>query len=131
MKSIFKINPVTYFLLLSILLCGYFNYFVVIFVILFFHEIGHMMMIKLFNEKIKKIEILPFGAIIKMDMQTNISSIKLIFVPLEISIGSISSEVDKKIEGFGYEEDPRIEEIKSKRNGRRAWRRQQQAHYFT
>ena len=49
MKSIFKINPVTYFLLLSILLCGYFNYFVVIFVILFFHEIGHMMMIKLFK----------------------------------------------------------------------------------
>lgn len=80
MKSIFKINPVTYFLLLSILMCGYFNYFVVIFVILFFHEIGHLMMIKLFNEKIKKIEILPFGAIIKMDMQTNISSIKLFLI---------------------------------------------------
>ena len=31
MKSIFKINPFTYFLLLSILMCGYFNYFVVIF----------------------------------------------------------------------------------------------------
>ncbi|UKI28656.1 MAG: hypothetical protein L6V78_07155 [Clostridium sp.] len=31
-------------------------------------------------KKIKKIEILPFGAIIKMDMQTNISSIKLFLI---------------------------------------------------
>ena len=91
MKSIFKINPVTYFLLLSILLCGYFNYFVVIFVILFFHEIGHMMMIKLFNEKIKKIEILPFGAIIKMDMQANISSIKLFLISSFILLNSFSN----------------------------------------
>ena len=50
-------------------MCGYFNYFVVIFVILFFHEIGHLMMIWLFGEKIKMVEVLPFGALIKMDMQ--------------------------------------------------------------
>lgn len=80
MKSIFRVNPVTYFLLLSVLLCGYFNYFVVIFVILFFHEIGHLMMIWLFGEKIKMVEILPFGALIKMDMQMNISSVKLLLI---------------------------------------------------
>lgn len=80
MKNIFKINPITYFLLLSILLCGYFNYFIVIFIILFFHEIGHIIMIKIFGEKVKMIEILPFGAIIKLDMQSNASSIRVLLI---------------------------------------------------
>lgn len=80
MKNIFRINPVTYFLVLSILLCGYFNYFVVILVILFFHELGHILMIKVFGERIKRVELLPFGAIIRLDMQLSISSIKLLLI---------------------------------------------------
>lgn len=80
MKSIFKINPVTYFLVLSVLLCGYFNYFLVIFIILFFHECGHLLIIKLFKLELAKIEILPFGAIIKLDLQSNISSVKLLLI---------------------------------------------------
>ena len=82
MKSIFRVNPFTYFLILIVLLCGYFNYFLVILVILFFHEMGHILVIKLFHKRIKSIDILPFGAIIKLDLETNISSFKLLLISL-------------------------------------------------
>ena len=38
------------------------------------------MMIKIFGEKVKLIEILPFGAIIKLDMQSNASSIRVLLI---------------------------------------------------
>lgn len=80
MKNIFKINPITYLIILLILICGYFNYFFVIITIMFFHELGHLTMIKLSNQKINSIEVFPFGAIIKMNMQSNIKSLKFFFI---------------------------------------------------
>ncbi|MDD3896165.1 MAG: hypothetical protein PHP49_03985 [Bacilli bacterium] len=68
MKNLFKIHPITYFILLSVLLTGYFNYFLIISLILIIHDLGHIIMFKMLNYKIKEIFILPFGSIIKSNI---------------------------------------------------------------
>ena len=74
MKNIFKINITTYLLLLSILLCGYFNYLLIISLILIIHDLGHIVFLKLFKIKINNITILPFGSIINSDLKLNTES---------------------------------------------------------
>ena len=77
MKNIFKINITTYLLLLSILLCGYFNYLLIISLILIIHDLGHIVFLKLFKIKINNITILPFGSIINSDLKLNTESYKI------------------------------------------------------
>ena len=74
------IHPLTYIILLSILLCGYFNYFLIISIILIVHDLGHLFFMKLFHIYINKIEILPFGSMIHTDIKYNIESNKLFLI---------------------------------------------------
>ena len=64
MKSIFKVHPLTYGILFTVLASGYFNYFLIIAFILTIHDLGHIICLKLFNYQISKISVLPFGSII-------------------------------------------------------------------
>ena len=82
MKNLFKIHPFTYFICLTILLSGYFNYFLIISIILIIHDLGHIMLIKLFKYKIKEVEILPFGSHINTNISPNSKTLELFFISL-------------------------------------------------
>ena len=76
----FKIHPVTITLLLAVLLAGYFNYFLMVALVLFIHDIGHIIMIKIFKYKIKSIEVLPFGSMINTDLNVSASPYIIFFI---------------------------------------------------
>ena len=76
------IHPLTYFIILSFLLCGYFNYFLIISIIIIVHDLGHLIFMKLFKIKIYNITIMPFGSIINTNIKYNISSNKLLLISL-------------------------------------------------
>ena len=74
------IHPLTYILILSTLLCGYFNYFIIISSIILLHDLGHIIIMKYFNIEIYNICILPFGSIIKSKIDYNLNSNKLLLI---------------------------------------------------
>ena len=80
-----KVHPLTYFILFSILICGYFNYFLIISFILLIHDLGHIIVMRIFNIKIYNLTILPFGSIIKSNIKYNLNS----NIQLLISISGI------------------------------------------
>ena len=80
-----NIHPLSTFILLGILLCGYFNYFLIISIILICHDLGHLILMRIFNVKIIDIQILPFGSMINTNIKYNLSSTKLFL----ISIGGV------------------------------------------
>ena len=82
MRSIFRIHYITYIILLSVLLCGFFNYFLIIFFILLWHDLGHIIVIKLYGYKINEILILPIGSIISSDIKSNIKSNRLFLISI-------------------------------------------------
>jgi stage IV sporulation protein FB len=82
MKTIFKIHPLTYLIMLSVFICGYFNYFLIISFILLFHDLGHILLIKLFKYHLNYIEILPFGSIINSDINSSIKSTRLFLISI-------------------------------------------------
>lgn len=66
MKNIlnkFKINYMTWFLILFSLLAGYIKYTFIIMMIVVIHELGHIFFFKIFKFEILKIIIYPFGGI--------------------------------------------------------------------
>lgn len=69
------LHPLTILLSLTLFLCGRFNYFIIIFIIILFHDLGHILTMKLFNINISKIRILPFGSIIISDIKYNEKSL--------------------------------------------------------
>src|SRR5574344_1388572 len=81
----FKIHPLTYFILLSICLTGYYIYFLIIIFILIIHDLGHLLLFKLFKIKVRSILILPFGSLINSDLKLNTPS----FILFLISIAGI------------------------------------------
>ena len=85
MKNIkikFKINLATYIFFLIAFLCGYFKNVLYIFFIVFFHELGHLLFIKLFRYRIVKVEFYPFGGITTVDKPINSSINKELFISL-------------------------------------------------
>jgi len=66
MKSIFpkfKINFLCYFIFLSFLLTGFIKNSILIFLIVFVHEMGHVFFLKWFHYEIVRVEIFPFGGV--------------------------------------------------------------------
>lgn len=61
------IHPLCYFFLLLSLFAGQIKFVLIICIILLFHELGHIIMLKHFKRKITKITVLPFGGIISID----------------------------------------------------------------
>lgn len=106
MKNIFKINITTYLLLLSILLCGYFNYLLIISLILIIHDLGHIVFLKLFKIKINNITILPFGSIINSDLKLNTESYKIFIISIAgILFQLILSFIMNYLNTYGFVND--------------------------
>ena len=77
-----KINPLTYFFLISICLTGLFKEGLILIFIITCHEIGHILAIKYFHYEIKEIDFLPFGGFIKIDKRLNSSISKEMIISL-------------------------------------------------
>ncbi len=74
MKSIlprFNIHLSTYFLILSFLFTGLIKNIILIYVIVLFHELGHIFIIKLLGYKIIRVDIYPSGGITRIDKKIN------------------------------------------------------------
>lgn len=71
MKNIFKIHPLTYIFTLVFIVLGLFKFYLYFMIIIFIHELGHIIFSCIFKWRIKKIIILPMGALIKFDSTLN------------------------------------------------------------
>ncbi len=93
MKKYFKIHPLTLLTTFIILLCGYFKHYIIMMLIIFIHEIGHILLGYIFKFKIIKIVILPFGCITYFKTELNTKTYKELIVaisgPIFQIIGSI------------------------------------------
>lgn len=69
--KIIKVNFLTLYFLLLLFLCGYLKIGIIIFLIVLFHELGHIFFIKLFKYKIINVTLYPFGGITKVDKDIN------------------------------------------------------------
>ena len=69
--KIIKIHNLTYYLILMAFLCGYIKRALIILFIIIIHELGHVILIKLFGYHIKSITIYPFGGITKIEKDLN------------------------------------------------------------
>ena len=89
MKKI-KINAFTYFFIISACLTGMFKECLILMLIIFIHELGHVLAIKYFNYPIKSIDFLPFGGITKIEKDLNSSiNADLIIVSINYSVNII------------------------------------------
>lgn len=71
MKKTFNINLATYFLILSFLITGLIKNIILIYIIVLFHELGHIFIIKLLKYQIIKVEIYPMGGITTINKKIN------------------------------------------------------------
>ena len=74
MKNMFpkiQIHSITYFLFFTYVITGHFKHIVLIFLIVFLHELGHVFFLKFFHYQAESIEILPFGGITKTNKLIN------------------------------------------------------------
>lgn len=78
----FKVNITTYLFFLISFLCGYFKNAIIIFLIVFIHELGHVIAIKLCKYQIIKVEFFPFGGITRIDKPINSSINKEMLIAL-------------------------------------------------
>lgn len=85
MKNIFRVNVFTYLILLLSLLSGYGKSILIIYFILFVHELGHFFLMKLYNIRVKSITFYPYGGMIKSNMLINTNS----RIVLLVSLGGI------------------------------------------
>ena len=69
--KIIKVNFLTLYFLLLLFLCGYLKLGIIVFIIVVFHEMGHILFIKLFKYKIINVTLYPFGGITKVDKDIN------------------------------------------------------------
>ena len=69
--KIIKVNILTLYFLLLLFLCGFIKIGLIILFVVLFHELGHVIFIKLFKYKIIDITIYPFGGITKIDKDIN------------------------------------------------------------
>lgn len=71
-----NIHPTTYIIIFLSTLTGQFRMLMFIMILIIIHEIGHIITSRIFNWKINKINILPFGGNINFDIKLNESSFK-------------------------------------------------------
>lgn len=76
----FKIHNSVYFILIMALLAGYIKFAFIVLLIVFFHELGHIIMIKIFDYEISSINFYPFGGVTKVNKLINSSIYKEIVI---------------------------------------------------
>jgi len=79
-KNTLVVNPLTLLVVIFYLFSGYKKDLVSLLLVFLIHELGHIFFISLFRLKILKIEIYPFGGIIKIYNKLNYSVIKNILI---------------------------------------------------
>ena len=82
MKKIFKINIFFYIFAIILIFSGYINYFLIFLFIMFIHELGHIIAIKILGYKIEKIDIYPCGGVISTNILINIPSIHMFIISI-------------------------------------------------
>ena len=102
-----SIHPLTLVLMLLSLLCGLFKYALIISSIVLMHEIGHIIAMLIFKRNICKIEILPFGGLIKVDsmISSNIFEDLIIAVSgifMQVIVGLLTSHILSDYSNFGF-----------------------------
>ncbi len=70
-RSLFKINIATYFLIVSFLVTGLIKNIIFIYLIVVVHELGHIIMLKYFKKKIIRVDIYPMGGVTTVDKRVN------------------------------------------------------------
>ena len=98
MKIIFKVSIFTYIYAVLMIFMGYINVLILTAVVLLIHELGHILFIKFFGYKIKRISLYPCGAIIDTDITINVPSSKLFF----ISIAGVMMQILLEIVTFNW-----------------------------
>ncbi len=66
-----KINPFFWIVIASAFITGYFKEMIMIFTIVFIHELGHAVTARFFKWTIYKIELLPFGGVAEVEDTSN------------------------------------------------------------
>lgn len=92
MKNIlvkFEINNFTYILFLLALLGGFFKDLVLIFIIVIVHEIGHIIMFKLFDIEIFKCVLYPFGGFTYVENRIH----EKFYIKLFCALGGIINQI--------------------------------------
>ena len=82
LKNLFKIHPITYLILISVLFSGYFNYFLVISFIILTHDLGHIIFLKFYRYQIYHITVLPFGSMIDSSINSNSPTVETLIISL-------------------------------------------------
>lgn len=82
MKNIFKFHYSFIIFILILLFSGYINYVYLFLIIMLFHELGHIIMIKIMGYKILNIKIYPLGGVISTNIDLNIKSLKLFLISI-------------------------------------------------
>lgn len=80
--KLIKINYLTYYLLLIYFLCGLIKPGIIVFIIIIFHELGHVFIAKINKYEILSINIYPFGGITKIKKDINSPFLKDLFLSL-------------------------------------------------
>ena len=80
--KIIKINNVTILFLFIAFICGYIKNAIIIFFIVLIHELGHITIIRLYNDKIKRVIIYPFGGITEVEKDLNTSINKELLIAI-------------------------------------------------
>ena len=80
MRNLFKLNCLTYLFLILSMLSGYIRETIVAYIIIILHEFGHYIIMKLYNIKINKITIYPYGGVIDSDILINTNSYKILII---------------------------------------------------
>lgn len=78
--KIIKVNFLTIYFLLVLLLCGYLKIGIIIFFIVIIHELGHVLFIKLFKYQILDITLYPFGGVTRVSKDINTPVLKEILM---------------------------------------------------
>ena len=89
MKNIIKIDITTYILLILSMFTASFKKIIILFLIIIFHELGHIIWLNKYHKKIISINIYPFGGITKYVSFLNHNLIE----ELIISIGGIINQL--------------------------------------
>ena len=82
MKSLFKINLYTYLILILSFFSGYFREIIIVYLILFIHELGHYFVMNLFSIKVRSITFYPYGGKIDSDILINTNSKKVLIISI-------------------------------------------------
>jgi len=72
-RVLLNINVATYFLILTFLFTGLIKNIILIYLIVIFHELGHLFIIKLLKYQVLRIDIYPMGGVTKISKKINTS----------------------------------------------------------